>query len=110
MLDLYTDRNRLPSVSYHDGDIASLDQVRSILQTVKPPVVIHTASPTMASGADNPAIFEKVNVDGTRNLFECAAKIGVKAFVYTSSASVVHDNVGDLVDADESLPVLRRPV
>ncbi len=33
----------------------------------------------------------------------------MKAFVYTSSASVVHDGVHDLVHADEAYPVLRQP-
>lgn len=34
----------------------------------------------------------------------------MKAFVYTSSASVVHDTVSDLVNADERWPVLRAPL
>jgi sterol-4alpha-carboxylate 3-dehydrogenase (decarboxylating) len=39
---------------------------------------------------------------------ECAAGIReVKAFVYTSSASVVHDTVSDLVNADERWPCVR---
>lgn len=65
----------------------------------------YTASPVVASGST--ALYYKVNVEGTRNLIECAGKLGgVKAFVYTSSAAVVHDSVSDLMDADERLPVL----
>ncbi|TVY35057.1 Sterol-4-alpha-carboxylate 3-dehydrogenase,decarboxylating [Lachnellula subtilissima] len=34
---------------------------------------------------------------------------GTKAFVYTSSASVVHDAISDLVEADETLPLVYLP-
>lgn len=108
VLDLRTTRNRIPSVSYYDGDITSAAAVQSVLENVKPQVIIHTASPVVASG--NTTLYHKVNVEGTRNLLECAGKLGgVKAFVYTSSASVVHDSISDLMDADERLPVLRSP-
>ncbi len=109
VLDLRTDSNRFPSVSYHDGDISSKSQVKAILQKIKPRVIFHTASPHAANVRDQ-SLFTRVNVDGTRNLVECALELGtVKAFVYTSSASVVHDSVSDLIDADETLPILRFP-
>lgn len=58
----------------------------------------------------NPARFRSVNVNGINNLLDAAKKTrSVKAFVYTSTSSAIHDNVSELVDADESLPVLRYP-
>ena len=110
ILDVDTRRNRIqnPSVSYYDGDISSFSDLLAILQKIKPHIIIHTAA--VIEVARNPALGFKVNVDGTRNLLECARKIGgVKAFVYTSSASVVHDSISDLYNADERLPVLRIP-
>ena len=111
VLDLRTDRNRLPSVSYYDGDITSEAIVGRILEEVKPDVIIHTASPVPFDDSNNSdALYRKVNIDGTRNLLDLAAKSGcVKAFVYTSSASVVHDTLSDLINADERWPVLRAP-
>lgn len=38
-----------------------------------------------------------------------AAKKTAQAFIYTSSSSAIHDNVSELVDADETYPVLRYP-
>ncbi|MCJ1346005.1 erg26, C-3 sterol dehydrogenase [Peltigera leucophlebia] len=110
ILDIDTTRNRFPgpSTTYYDGDISSFSDLLVILRSIKPHVIIHTASVVEAAG--HPALFHKVNVEGTRNLLECARQIGsVKAFVYTSSASVVHDSVSDLYNADERLPVLRMP-
>lgn len=111
VLDLRCDRNRTPSVSYHSADITSASDVRDILQKVRPSVIIHTASPTFTnSEGSNRALYKKVNIDGTRNLVECAGEAGcVKAFVYTSSASIIHDTVNDLINADERWPVLRAP-
>lgn len=111
VLDLRTDRNRSPSVSYYDGDITSESSVAKVFEKVKPNVIIHTASPVpFDNGNSHNALYKKVNVEGTRNLLELASKINcVKAFVYTSSASIIHDTVSDLVNADERWPILCRP-
>lgn len=111
VVDLHTDRNRVSSASYHDADITSESSIRAILEKVKPSVIIHTASPTFTdSEGSNRDLYKKVNIDGTRNLIERAGEVGtVKAFVYTSSASIIHDTVNDLVNADERWPVLRAP-
>ena len=107
VLDLRTTRNRFPGVDYYDADLTSATAVLEVLRKVIPQVIIHTASPVFGQGMDS--LYYKVNVEGTRNLLECAGQVGVKAFVYTSSASIVHDAVSDLVDADENYPVLRIP-
>lgn len=109
VLDLRTTNNRLEGAAYYDADITSPTAVQEVLQKVKPQIIIHTASPVANVGRN--ALFYKVNVEGTRNLLEQAGEVsGVKAFVYTSSASVIHDNVSDLVNADERWPVLRAPL
>lgn len=111
VLDLRTNRNRVSSASYYDGDITSKVDVRRVLEEVRPRIVIHTASPAYVANDNKDAMYKKVNVDGTRNLIELAGDIGcVKAFVYTSSASIVHDNIGDLINVDERWPVLYSPL
>lgn len=111
VLDLRTDRNRISSASYYDGDITSEGDVRRVLEKVRPRIVIHTASPPYVANDSKDAMYKKVNVDGTRNLIELAGDIGcVKAFVYTSSASIVHDNISDLINVDERWPVLYSPL
>ena len=106
VLDIVTKRNRLPTVSYHEGSITSSEDVHRVYQLVKPQIVIHTASPVVSSL--NTSIYYRVNVEGTKMLLEHASQMGhTKAFVYTSSPSVIHDGTSDLVMADESYPVLR---
>ncbi|KAI4163794.1 MAG: hypothetical protein LQ342_002567 [Letrouitia transgressa] len=108
VLDLRTNINRVPGVSYYDGDITSFYGVYNVIKKAKPQIIIHTASPL--AGTNNSSLYHRVNVEGTRNLIGIARQNEcVKVLVYTSSASVVHDGVSDLFNADESLPVLYTP-
>lgn len=108
VLDLEIDRNPHPAVSYYEGDISDGKKVLAVLEKVKPEVILHHASPQ--PWAYDYDYYTKVNVEGTRNLVEYARKVGItKAFVYTSSSSVVHDSLSDLIDVDESVPVLFYP-
>ncbi|KZF23740.1 hypothetical protein L228DRAFT_267710 [Xylona heveae TC161] len=103
VLDLRTTRNRHEGVAYYDCNITSIEEVRSVLDKVKPAVIIHTASPNLIEHRKD--LMYSVNVKGTKNLIEAAGEAGgVKAFVYTSSASVVSDNATDLINADERWP------
>lgn len=107
VLDLHTSRNRRPEsdkVSYFDGDITDLSSILPVFQKIKPDVVIHTASPTLVGG--NKAMYDKVNVEGTKCVIEACQKAGVKALVYTSSASIISDNASDLINADERWPII----
>lgn len=63
--------------------------------------VIHVASPSPT--CNNAALFQSVNVGGSRVLLEACLTAGVKRFVYTSSASVVFDG-RDQRNLDESAP------
>jgi sterol-4alpha-carboxylate 3-dehydrogenase (decarboxylating) len=109
VMDLRTTRNRRPEsdgVQYFDGDITSLDSLRTIFKKVKPDVVIHTASPVAIAEMAN-SFLHKVNVEGTKCVIDVCRETGVTALVYTSSASVISDSVTDLINADERWPILK---
>jgi sterol-4alpha-carboxylate 3-dehydrogenase (decarboxylating) len=109
VLDIDTSRNRVQNAIYHTCDIASASAVDEVLQQAKPRTVFHIASPDHMVLNDKQ--FEAVNVGGTRHLLSSTRKLGtVQALVFTNSSSVIHDNVTDLLDADETLPVLCPPV
>lgn len=108
VLDLRTTNNRLPGAEYHSADIMSTDELLKVFKTVKPDVVIDTVTPSVLEG--NKDLLYKVNVEGTRNLLEVAGGTKghwggqCKAFVYTSSSSVVHDTTSDLKNVNEGWP------
>ena len=63
-------------------------------------VVIHTASPIHGLGQ---AIYEKVNIVGTRTVIATCVQNGIKKLVFTSSAGVVFSGTEEVVDVDERL-------
>ncbi|KAK3389259.1 hypothetical protein B0H63DRAFT_463284 [Podospora didyma] len=108
VIDIFTNRNRVPGVTYHTVDISDAAAVDAIFQAAKPTSIFHVACPD--SMVVNDALFTRVNINGARNLLASARKCGtVKAFINTSTSSVIHDNVSDLVNADETWPVLQYP-
>ena len=111
VIDLRCIRNRRPEsdgVSYHEADITDAAKLESIFTQIKPDVVVHTASPPAQSNDSvSHALFKKVNVDGTAAVIKACQQTGVKALVYTSSASVMSDNKSDLINADERWPTIR---
>ncbi|KAJ9627215.1 erg26, C-3 sterol dehydrogenase [Taxawa tesnikishii (nom. ined.)] len=104
ILDLKPPTKEKAGVSYQFGDITDYDALLSLFQKIKPTIVIHTASPDPLLAPNE--IMYKVNVDGTKNMVKVSQETGVKALVYTSSASVISDNRSDLINADEEYPVL----
>ncbi|KAI7544452.1 hypothetical protein KC343_g15941, partial [Hortaea werneckii] len=104
-IDIKGPANPVEGVQYETTDITNYDAVLSLFENLKLDAVIHTASPP-AMNHKNHELFYNVNVNGTKNLVRAAQETGVKAFVYTSSASVIHDTVSDLVNADESYPLI----
>ena len=54
-------------------------------------------------------MYWKVNVEGTKSVLAAAVAVGVRKFVYTSTAAVVFDG-GDIVGGDERLPYPEKPL
>jgi sterol-4alpha-carboxylate 3-dehydrogenase (decarboxylating) len=106
-VDLRCERNRNPGAEYRECDITDSERLQSILEELKPDILIHTASPIAANHTLAKELFKKVNIDGTASVVEACQKAGVKALVYTSSASVLSDGVNPLWNADERWPVIR---
>ncbi|KAG9255131.1 3-beta hydroxysteroid dehydrogenase/isomerase family-domain-containing protein [Emericellopsis atlantica] len=106
-IDLRCEKFRRPEVTYKECDITDREKLLSVIEELKPDVVIHTASPVASDHTNAKELFQKVNVEGTDSVIEACQKAGVKALVNTSSASVVSDDVKDLLNADERWPVIR---
>jgi sterol-4alpha-carboxylate 3-dehydrogenase (decarboxylating) len=107
-IDLSCDRNRNERAVYRECDITDTEKLQSVLEELKPDVVIHTASPVALDGNKARDLLRRVNVEGTRSVVQACQNVGVKALVYTASASVISDGVNGLYNADERWPVLRH--
>ncbi|PKS10587.1 hypothetical protein jhhlp_002341 [Lomentospora prolificans] len=108
VIDLKCERNRIDGADYFEADITDGPAVQDIFNKVRPDIVIHTASPApQAEGKVANALFQKVNVEGTKVIVDACLQTGVKALVYTSSASIMSDNKTDLRNANEDFPVIR---
>ncbi|CAN6657832.1 sterol-4-alpha-carboxylate 3-dehydrogenase Erg26p, decarboxylating [Trichomonascus vanleenenianus] len=93
-------------IKVHIGDLTSEEDVEKVIKAANPDVIVHSASPVHGLKAE---LYRKVNVDGTKNLVDVARRLGVGAFVYTSSAGVIF-NGEDLRNADETMPYPKVPL
>ncbi|KAI1640352.1 3-beta hydroxysteroid dehydrogenase/isomerase family-domain-containing protein [Biscogniauxia mediterranea] len=110
VVDIRCQRNRRPAsdgVEYVEADITDNEGLVKVFESLRPDVVIHTASPVAQGGGATNELFFKVNVEGTRAVIDACRRTAVKALVYTSSASVMSDNRSDLINANEEYPVIR---
>lgn len=102
-VDLRPPPESVTSVTYHTADLTNEVAVHRLFEAIQPDVVIHCASPRYDGSK---RAMQKVNIDGTKILIDVAQRTSTKAFVYTSSASVVSDAKTDLRGADESYPLV----
>ncbi len=87
------------------GDLGDPEALRD--DTREADVVFHAAAKVDEWG--RPAEFERVNVEGTKNVLWAAKHAGVARVVHVSTEAVLLDG-GSLVDADETTPYARRPL
>jgi len=67
------------------GDVSDVSSLKGAFDEVK--TVYHLAAVLIAH---DPSVFERVNVNGTRNMVEGAIAAGVGHFIFVSSASVAY--------------------
>jgi sterol-4alpha-carboxylate 3-dehydrogenase (decarboxylating) len=95
-------------ISHYEADITDPHELQLLFKKTQPDVVIHTASPLpQADTLSTRMLYDKVNIEGTRSVVKACQMHGVKALVYTSSASVISDHNSDLCNADERWPCIK---
>jgi len=71
------------------GDLTQRPELDEVFQSVKIDQVIHLAARAgVRPSLEQPALYQRVNVEGTVNLLEAARLAGVKKFILASSSSV----------------------
>jgi nucleoside-diphosphate-sugar epimerase len=84
VLDLNYPEEPEPSVEYIKGDICDFDVCLKATIGVK--YLFHNVAQVPL--ANNPKLFQSVNIDGTRNICEASKINGIENFIYTSSSAV----------------------
>ena len=91
-------------MTYRAGDITDLSAIGELLEEIKPRVIFHAASPRHAEFSVKDQEFLDTNVKGTQNLLANAIAVSsVKAFVFTSSVSVLAGEEHILMDETQPL-------
>ncbi|KTW26571.1 sterol-4-alpha-carboxylate 3-dehydrogenase (decarboxylating) [Pneumocystis jirovecii RU7] len=101
VFDLNVKNKAFTSVNYFQGDICDPKYLREVIHLHRPDVIFHMASPI--HGLEKKT-YERVNIEGTKNLIHAAVLENVKAIIYTSSAGVVF-NGNDLINVDETIAI-----
>jgi UDP-glucuronate 4-epimerase len=86
------------------GDLTNRAALDELLGSVKFDQIIHLAARAgVRPSLEEPALYQRVNVEGTVNLLEAARRIGVKKLIIASSSSVY--GVNSKIPFSESDPI-----
>src|SRR5215472_12265838 len=86
------------------GDLTDSAEIEELLSSVKFDQVIHLAARAgVRPSLEEPALYQRVNVEGTVNLLEAARRAGVKKAIIASSSSVY--GVNSKIPFSESDPI-----
>lgn len=90
--------DHLPTaVTVVEGDVTEKGSMRDAMAGVDG--VFHIAAwAYVGPGPDNAATARRINVDGTRNVFELIDELGIPKAVYTSTVGLFDDTGGETVD------------
>jgi hypothetical protein len=99
-------------VRYVRANVLDRDALQKVFDEAKPAMVVHTVGVyrlgTARYSTRNKEGEFTVNVEGTRNVLEASKECGAKGMVYTSSVTVVLDELGkDFKNVDEEWPTGR---
>jgi UDP-glucuronate 4-epimerase len=87
------------------GDLADAGAVKALFAATKFDQIIHLAARAgVRPSLEQPALYQRVNVEGTVNLLEAARKTGVKKLTLASSSSVY--GVNSKVPFSEADPIV----
>ncbi|KAI9891696.1 MAG: erg26, C-3 sterol dehydrogenase [Vezdaea aestivalis] len=100
-----------PSITYHHGTITSLPSLHTLVQTIRPTAVFHTAglvpSTARAISQNTWADYTRINITGTHNVLTASQHADVQVFVQSSSVEVINGAWQSHWHANEAVPYPR---
>ncbi|KAJ9630514.1 hypothetical protein H2203_001037 [Taxawa tesnikishii (nom. ined.)] len=111
ILDVCPPANPDQKVGYERADITFATEVERAIADIAPTIIVHTAGIVpngQARYSNKPAVKDRVfaiNYGGTQNVVDAAKKHGVRALIYTSSCTVISDDLAhDYPHMNEEIP------
>lgn len=99
-IDLHPHEFRHPLLTAVQGDIRNMPALKTLFSRHRFDGVLHCAA-ILAHGVQDENFLWTSNVDGTRNVAECAIRHGVPRLVFTSSNCLWGQSLGKPVSEDE---------
>ncbi len=88
LVQVFRESHETIPLTHADADITDAVRFRAVIQRLKPDVIVHPAGiPDLDISENDPALAQRVNVEGTRNVVEAAREAGA-AVAYISSDAV----------------------
>ena len=82
-----------PEMSLEEIDITDAPAVERIIAAARPDAILHLAAMAgVRPSIDDPALYVRVNLDGTTHLLQSAVRHKVGKFIFASSSSVYGNN------------------
>lgn len=95
--------DQLPGrVDFQKVDITDREKLNDVFDFTYYDTVVHFAAASSVLGADNNDRAKKVNIEGTKIVFDTAVSHGVKTFLHQSSGLIYGKHIGA---ADETFPL-----
>lgn len=80
-----------PKADFHKVDISDYDSLAKALETVKPEAIFHMAAQiNVRKSVENPVRDVEVNIKGTVNLLDLAARHNVGHFIFSSTGGAIY--------------------
>lgn len=96
--------------SLHKVDITQKEELKKAFQNNRIDKAVHMAARAgVRASFENPELYEKVNIQGTKNLLELAHEFKIKNFIFGSSSSVYGTNKKIPFSEDDPLDSIISP-
>ena len=102
----FSPRHTVLPITRADADITDSEAVRRLLERLRPDVVVHPAGiPDLDLSAADPALAQRVNVDGTRHVAQAATAVGAPVAYISTDAVYDGRNTRPYLETDQTNPI-----
>jgi len=90
-------------VAWEHLDVTQPDEIRAVIERVRPGAIYHLAAILSARGEQIPHVTYEINQTGTRNMLEACRELDVPKFIFTSTIAAFGPGLPDPVPNEVSM-------